>query len=68
MTGIVCRKNRPESYIQAIRQLKNDPEIRRRMGRTSRKRARSFSADATTDVMRQIYRTAAEKYENVNQE
>ena len=67
-TGIVCRKNRPESYIQAIRQLKNDPEIRRRMGRTSRKRARSFSADATTDVMRQIYRTAAEKYENVNQE
>lgn len=64
VTGIICRRNRPESYVQAIRRLKNDPRMRQRMGQASRERALLFSTGATENVMRQIYRTAGEMQRN----
>ena len=61
VTGIVCKQNRPESYVEAIRMLKGDPDRRQEMGRSSRKRALLFGTEATERVMKRVYETADAK-------
>ena len=65
ITGIVCAKNRPESYAEAILELKNDPRKRFEMGRASRERSLFFSREATENVMRQVYEAACVQMEHV---
>ena len=64
VTGIVCARNCPVSYIQAIRKLENDSETRRRMGLAGREKSLLFSTEATESVMRQIYLEAAKMRES----
>lgn len=65
VTGIVCRKNRPESYAEAVQRLRGAPEKRREMGCASRERALLFSRTATESVMRRVYEAASRQCERV---
>lgn len=65
VTGIVCVKNCPESYAEAIRRLKSNPRKRVEMGRSSRERALLFSREATENVMRRVYEAACAQMEHV---
>ena len=58
ITGIVCKRNRPEDYAEAVRSLRNDPGKREHMGQASRERSLLFSTDATLAVMKQVYEAA----------
>ena len=63
ITGIVCKRNRPEDYAEAIRSLRNDPGQREHMGQAARERSLLFSTDATQAVMRQVYEAALQSRE-----
>lgn len=58
MTGIVCRKNRPESYAEAIRQLRKMPEKMMELSDSCRRQALHFSKESTEQIMRQVYEKA----------
>lgn len=57
-TGIVCRRNAPESYKEAIERLMEHPQQRREMEEECRKRAQRFGLAATGHIMRTIYEEA----------
>ena len=55
-TGFVVSPRSPESLSLAIRNLLKDAELRLRMGRNARERAKEFSRDITSESVLKLYR------------
>lgn len=53
--GIICHTRNPEEFARAICQLKNAPELRKKMTQNCRETAKKFSIEATDKIMRRIY-------------
>jgi glycosyltransferase involved in cell wall biosynthesis len=62
-TGILVPQGDPAALATAMVKLIDDPELREKLGRTARERARGFSASSTVPRFEETYRTmiSAEK-------
>lgn len=53
--GIVCKSNKKEGYVKAIRALMDNPNLRRRYSQTCRDSAIRFTTNEVDRVMRAVY-------------
>lgn len=53
--GIVCRKNKPQEYMEAILKLRASAETRKTMARNGMETVKKFSVARSEKVMSQVY-------------
>ena len=66
VTGFTCGQAEEDRYLDALRRLIKDPDLRAAMGHAARQRARQFGLDLMVDRIEALYRSplgSAERYD-----